>query len=200
MHHLRPLPTPMPGTQLAVVGSASPTILGWFGGWVWVWVGCRVSSAPAAVSLLERHSCTASPRHMRHGVLCCRLQVRPDGAEIECLSEDGRYCKAVEDCTNFARCLAAHPTIVMPGGVKTLACGEQHKQLHGFTNYELISTWCTQLAIAAGEVAGANTFELALRLGTKANRISISPTTSPLVLAAAAAAIPAQHPFILSVR
>ena len=128
-----------------------------------MWVGCRVSTA-RLLDACRSATIPVLPPLTRHGVLCCRLQVRPDGLEIECLSEDGRYCKAVGDCTNFARCLAVHPTIVMPGGVKTLACGEQHKQLHGSTNYELISNRCTQLAIAAGKVTSANAFELVMQV------------------------------------
>jgi hypothetical protein len=83
------------------------------------------------------------------------LQVSPDGNDVQCLSEDGVYCKMMPDCINFARCLAVHPTIVMPGGIKTLTCGAQHKQLHNFTNYESDQSWCSRHSVAAGAPSGA---------------------------------------------
>jgi hypothetical protein len=78
------------------------------------------------------------------------LQVSPDGKDVQCLADSGNRCVGTPWCYQWQRCLAAHPSIVLPAGIKTLSCGEQHKQLWGDTGYDFDRHWCLRTAIAAG--------------------------------------------------
>jgi hypothetical protein len=60
--------------------------------------------------------------------------------EVECMSTDGQACNFQGTAQQCRDMLASPPSERM----KPLACGDMHKQIHGYTGYDRPEHWCAQ--------------------------------------------------------